>query len=345
MTDAEKKGQEQQKDEKKGKWWFFDIFNEELRKNNVKKAKNDRDLANANRHLDNAKASAKNQMSDGKKAVKSLIKNRVDMGKARLKNGCIDTRVTLLGWREKAAMFKATAKALFKFDAKKGVLERVEDAQKDVAEKYGAKRESLLDKRKKVEKRDGSIGRNVKSVLKGEVKSFMVSAERRIVKRKHKNINMKLNIDKGILNCLGILTSPAKLTAEGVKWTGNQVKRGYDYVTNPQNIITAAEKVGRTVNKTKREIRKVRVLGGRDLLHFKMGAKKKWNAGVKFSKNVVRGIKEAPGRALDSLQGCYKKTIGKAITAYNNSNVGKFFRAVRTGYQVGVAAYATPKGR
>ena len=344
----------------KGKWWFFDIFNKKLDKNDEKKAKNDRDLANANRHLDNAKASAKKQMSDGKKAVESLIKNRVEMGKARLKNGCINTRETLLGWREKAAMFKATAKALFKFDAQKDVLKRVEDAQKGVADKYGAKRESLLAKRKDVKKIDGSIGRNVKSVLKGEVKSFMVSAKKRKVKRSHKFINRKLNVEKNILNCLGILTSPAKLATDVTKYTANKLKQGYDYVTDVNNLQKAAEglgymaasvqqsakKIGADVKRKNNHIRWVARDKARD---FRKGAKKRLNAGLNFAKNVVRGIKETPGKTWASLKGCYKTTAKMAKDAYDNSALGKLLSAVntgvRTGYNAGLEAYANANSR
>lgn len=349
MTDAEKKGQEQQKDEKKGKWWFFDIFNEELRKNNRDKAANDIWLAMNDSLLDKDKKDAQDEIRQGINNVKTLINNRVEMRKARLNNGYINTRVTLLGWREKAAMFKATAKALFKFDAKKGVLERVEEAQNGVARKYRTKRKSLIRQKKEVDKKPESIGKHVKLVLKGEVKSFMVSAERRKVKRKHKNINRALNIDKGILNCLGILTSPAKVATDAIKYTANKLKQGYYYVTDVNNLQEAAKGLGHMAASVqqgatkigeyvKSKTKPVRVVDGDRARDFKTGATNKLNAGLKFPKNFLQGIKEAPGQTWASLQGFYEATINKARIAYNN--LREIGSAVNKGYKEGVAAYA-----
>ena len=344
MTDAEKKGQEQQKGEKTGKWWRFGFVNNWLEKNEKKKKENNDTHRQASSKLDSDKKASKSTINEEKRDIESLIKNRIEMRKANMSRNLTVIKVRILNTKEKMASLKATVKAVAKYDHNKGVLDRIDSAQKDVANKYSEKRRSLVSSRVvKVARKEGSIGNGVKTIVKERAKLIRLGANKFKSDYDHGVKSRRLRLERFGLKTLGVVTAPAKLTAEGVKWTGNQVKRGYDYVTNPQNIITAAEKVGRTVNKTKREIRKVRVLGERDLLHFKMGAKKKWNAGVNFSKSVVRGIKEAPGKTLASLKGCYKTTIEKAKKAYESSTIGRFCNAVNKGYIAGKAAYSSSR--
>lgn len=324
-----------------GSSYFFDFINNKLA--NIQEAiqRNNDEYARKAKVINSANADRSKDIVEAKGNIRSLIANRIDMRKANISRNITDAKVRILDVKEKIARLKATVKAVVSYDSNKGVLERIDSAQRGVADKYGKKRDSLIGgKVDEVKRRDGSIRKEVRNIAKDRVNSFLAGAKREWLRCKRISKRVDLGFQTAGSVYMGVLTSPAKMAKDGAEWVGKKVKQGYDYVTDPARMAAAAVRAGEVVRKAKREVRKARILANKEAFHFMRSVNKKWKGGVDFAKSVVRSVKEAPGKAWASMKGCYEETAKKARESYNNSTVGKVVSAVRTGYKAGLQAYA-----
>lgn len=360
-----------------GSSYFFDFINNQLSDIAEQMDNNDAALIEEMRSGRDTMKQSKDEIKSGASKVISLIRNRVETRKADMKNKAVAAKVKLLDKKKAAAMFGAAIKAVASYDSEMGVKDRIDQAQKDVNDKYNQKRNAELDKVAYVEKEAGSIRKELKGI--GNNIGGYLKAAFGVEKSKYQHLTKKDNLTtkRIAIGLLGVTTAPIKSCIKGAKyayregsefvgkaatklnkkgiharWVTRDNARKFKagaksvYAVSKERVIQGATAVKDAVETGARKAKKkglhARWVARDTARDFKKGAKNRLNAGLNFAKNVVRDIKEAPGKTWASLKGCYETTAKKAKDAYDNSALGKFVSAVHTGYQAGVAAYASP---
>lgn len=361
-----------------GSSYFFDFINNQLSDIAEQMDNNDAALIEEMRLGRGTMIQSKDEIKSSASRVISLIRNRVEKRKADMKNKAVAAKVKLLDKKKAAAMFGAVIKAVASYDSKMGVKDRIDQAQKGVNDKYNQKIDAELDKVVDVEKEAGSIRKELKGIgnnIGGYLKAAfgVKKSKNQYLKKKH-----DLTTKRIAIGLLGVTTAPIKSYIEGAKyayregsefvgkaatklnkmgiharWVTRDNARKFKagaksvYAFSKERVIQGATAVKDGVVKGAKKAKKkglhARWVARDTAKKFKSNASTKWAAGKEAFGNFCEKIKEAPGKTWASLKGCYETTAKKAKEAYNNSNVGKFVKAVRTGYQAGMAAYATAK--
>lgn len=380
MTDSTNTTKEEPK--KAGKSFFFDFVNQGL--GNVADKIDDLDGGYIADSIQASKDLSRNDenISAAKEEILKLLVNRIEKRKADRNNSAIERRIARndkrkarelnrLEVKHKLARIKAFIKTGITYDPKEGFAKSFDKAAQEVDKnynnskdkinsKYDTKNKQELAKVSVVESRSGSVRRQIRIINHARANNIMTSIRKDMNTSSYLSDRLFLGGQHLLLKMAGYVTSPVKFGVDGVK-------HAYEYVTDPERVARVATKIGEKVAavssaieagkkarndaiQQRRERRaQARKIRRKKVDEFKKGVKGKWTAGINFARDIVEaigtGAKTKCNEAWKSITGCYRSTVEKATTAYNNSTLVKIGRAVRTGYNAGRAAYLQSQGR
>lgn len=207
--------------------------------------------------------------------------------------------------QQKLSNMGATVNAVFSFDEKKGVAERIDEAQRRVQGEFETKK-SDIESELKASKEGFDTKRNdinsktkdVKSVTLKEIRAAARAVRQdkaELVKSESKSYNAVQNLHslygkrdrkKNALKTLGVVTAPAKMAAMGAK-------AGYEYGTQ-------------TAKKAKKKGLHARWVARDTAKKFKSNASTKWAAGKEAFGNFCGKIKEGAANTVGNVKSSVK---------------------------------------
>ena len=342
MTDSADTTKEEPK--KAGKSFFFDFINQQL-------ADVEKEFEEAQKlALDNINVSREERIASEKKLEETKAKKASLLEERReaIRQGRINRRAArqinrvnaqeklavfiaerklkILAMQQKLSNMGATVNAVFSFDEKKGVAERIDEAQRRVQGEFETKKSDIKSELKASKegfdtKRNdiNSKTKDVKSVTLKDIRAAAKEVRKdkaALVKSESKSYNAVQNLNslygkrdrkKNALKTLGVVTAPANMAAKGAK-------AGYELGTQ-------------TAKKAKKKGLHARWVARDTARKFKSDASNKWAAGKEAFGNFCGKIKEGAANTVGNVKSSVKNiksSLGIKSCPQSETTVARF---------------------